>query len=96
MPKHPEISWTHPAGGMFIWLRLPRQLNAFQMMYKSLEKKVLYLPGETFYANNPERNTIRLAFATMNEDQIREGLTRLAALVRDELAACGGSGRTAP
>ena len=36
------------------------------------------------------------AFATMNEDQIREGLTRLAALVRDELAACGGSGRTAP
>ena len=87
MPKHPEIRWTHPKGGMFIWLTLPRAINTFKMMPKSLEKKVLYLPGDTFYAKNPEHNTIRLAFATMDRDKIREGLKRLAALVRQELAA---------
>ncbi|MDL2059357.1 PLP-dependent aminotransferase family protein [Mesosutterella sp. AGMB02718] len=85
MPRHPEIHWTHPEGGMFIWLHLPKQLDTFAMMQRAIEKKILYLPGQFFYALRPDVNCIRLAFVTVRKDLMREGVKRLSSLIRDEL-----------
>ena len=89
MPKHPEIYWTRPAGGMFIWLHLPEGFDTFKMMDEAVRRKVLYIPGEFFYAQNPDKNCIRLAFVTVPKDRMRVGVERLASLVKAELERLG-------
>lgn len=89
MPKHPDIWWTRPEGGMFIWLHLPKGFETFRMMSEAVKRKVLYIPGEFFYAKNPDTCCIRLAFVTVQEPQMREGVKRLAELVASELKRLG-------
>lgn len=73
--------WTKPEGGMFVWLTLPEELDADALLPSAVEQGVAYVPGSTFYADNPRANTARLAFVTLTEDEISEGLRRLAAVL---------------
>jgi 2-aminoadipate transaminase len=76
MPK--EVSWTRPTGGMFIWLTLPARIDTTELLQISLEQKVAFVPGTSFYANGGGTNTMRLNFSHSAPERITEGVARLA------------------
>lgn len=78
----PEATWTRPEGGMFIWARLPEHIDSMKMLDEAIAQNVAFVPGAPFYANAPERNTLRLSFVTVPKEKIREGVERLGRLIR--------------
>jgi 2-aminoadipate transaminase len=80
-----SVSWTRPEGGMFIWVTLPKHVNAMQLLDQALAARVAFVPGAPFYANDPQTNTLRLSFVTVPPERIREGVAILGKLIRDML-----------
>ena len=87
-----EISWPAPRGGFFLWATLPAELNADAMIRRSVAHGVIYVAGEAFFVNGSGKNLIRLSFSAPTHERIREGVRRLGATVREELAALTASG----
>lgn len=76
------VSWTRPAGGMFVWLELPAGFDGAQMLERSIaEERVAFVPGAAFYPDRSGKATCRLSFSTNRPERIREGIGRLAALM---------------
>ncbi|WP_217554731.1 PLP-dependent aminotransferase family protein [Streptomyces sp. GbtcB6] len=71
-------TWNRPAGGMFLWARLPESYDTTALLRRVVEQNVAYVPGEPFYAADPDRSTLRLCFVTQTPEEIEEGLRRLA------------------
>ncbi len=75
------IEFTQPGGGLFFWARLTgaggQLKDANELARRAIEKGVAFVPGAPFYATNPDVSTLRLSFATVGEDKIREGVARL-------------------
>lgn len=80
-----EIKYTKPDGGMFIWLELPNEINVDELLDKAIEAGVAYVSGESFFANNGPKNTMRLNYTTMPEAQIVEGIKILSNVLKKEL-----------
>lgn len=80
-----EIRWTRPQGGMFVWVTLPRLLNARDMLGKAIKKKVAYVTGSSFFADGSGKNNMRLNFSHATHDGIRKGITRLAEVIEAEM-----------
>ena len=80
------VTWTHPAGGLFLWLRLPEGMDAEQLLRPAVEEEgVAYVVGSGFHADGGGKNTLRLNFSFPSEANIDEGIRRLARLVRRRL-----------
>ena len=75
-------SWTRPAGGLFLWARVPEWIDTAEMLSEAVQAKVAYVPGFAFYPE-PERgrNTMRLNFSNAQPEQIEEGIRRLGGLL---------------
>jgi 2-aminoadipate transaminase len=78
-------SWTHPAGGFYVWLRFPDGINAKAMLPHAIDAKVAYVPGIGFYADGSGGQFARLCYAFPEPDRIREGIRRLASVVENQL-----------
>ncbi len=89
MPKVPGLSWTAPEGGMFLWITLPPEMDAEQMLPEALRRDVAYVAGSAFYLDGGGRNTMRLNFSFPSREEIREGIGRLAGLIRARLGGAG-------
>ena len=72
-----ELEWNRPDGGMFIWLRMKEHDDAMKLYESALKEKLVVMPGRPFHINGGD-NTIRLNFATAGEEEIKEGVKRLA------------------
>lgn len=81
------ISWTEPSGGMFLFVTLPTSLDAAKLLEKSLRNNVAFVCGSAFYCNNEGYNTMRINFSFASEQDICEGIKRLARVIREELAS---------
>ncbi|MDG6225258.1 MAG: PLP-dependent aminotransferase family protein [Candidatus Thermoplasmatota archaeon] len=81
----PGIKWTTPTGGLFLWVTLPRSVNTRLMLQKALEKKVAYVVGDAFYPDGSQYNSMRLNFSYCKDEELREGVKRLADVIREEL-----------
>lgn len=80
------VEWTKPEGGMFVWITLPTQLDAADIFATSLKtEKVAFVPGSAFFADGTGQNTMRLSFSCADEATIREGVARLAKVIRAAL-----------
>ena len=77
-----DVQWNTPAGGMFIWLRLPPQIDAAELLPRALDMGVAFVPGAAFFAHNPDPRTLRLSFVTASVEQIDIGIAALAAAIR--------------
>lgn len=81
-----EVEWTKPVGGIFIWVCLPEYINADLLFHKAAAVKVSFIPGSKFYADGHEKyNTLRLNFSYSSMEQIKEGIKRLADLIKEEM-----------
>ncbi|MDD5142314.1 PLP-dependent aminotransferase family protein [Methanoregula sp.] len=74
----PEIIHTNPEGGMFLMATLPPGLSSREVFDEGVRKKVAVLPGLPFYVDGGGTDTIRLNFSSASEEQIHEGMHRLA------------------
>jgi 2-aminoadipate transaminase len=85
----PEVTWTHPQGGLFLWVTLPAGLDIKAILKSALEQNVAFVPGDSFYANDGREGSrhMRLNFSNAAPEQIREGIRRLAAAVKSHLTA---------
>lgn len=82
------VSWTHPQGGLFLWVRLPEAMDTEQLLVPAVEEEgVAYVVGSGFHADGGGKHTMRLNFSFPSEAEIEEGIRRLAALVRRRLPA---------
>jgi 2-aminoadipate transaminase len=80
------VTWTRPAGGLFVWATLPGGLDAKAMMPRAISARVAYVPGTGFYADGTGRANLRLNFSFPPPERIREGVRRLAGVVEQEMA----------
>jgi len=87
MPADAGISWTEPEGGLFLWVRLPKGIDTEEMFPRAIERKVAYVVGSAFYVDGNGKNAMRLCFSLNTLEEIDEGIERLAAVVREEIAA---------
>jgi 2-aminoadipate transaminase len=78
-----DASWTHPAGGFYVWVTLPPGFDTPSMLVKAIERRVAYVPGTAFYPDGSGRDRLRLAFCYPPEEAIEEGIKRLGKLVRE-------------
>ena len=85
MPKHPDISWTRPEGGLFLWVTLPDSLDVDHLFYQALEANVAYVAGTGFYTDNGGKHSMRLNFSYPTEKEIEEGVQRLSRVIRRNL-----------
>lgn len=81
----PELSWTNPNGGFYVWLTLPETLDSKAMLPRAVRELVAYTPGTAFYADGGGRGNMRLSFCYPTPEQIKVGIRRLANVVNGEL-----------
>lgn len=82
----PEGSqWQAPQGGMFFWVRLPENCPAMALLPQAVAEGVAYVPGEAFYAHQPDARTIRLSFVTLSPEDIRLAVAALGRVLRRHL-----------
>jgi 2-aminoadipate transaminase len=79
------VTWTRPEGGMFIWVTLPKHIDSMQLLDAAVAQNVAFVPGAPFYANAPQKHTLRLSFVTVPPERIREGVAILARLIAAKL-----------
>ncbi len=75
------IDFVEPQGGLFVWARLTgaggKVRDGGEFARRAIDQGVAFVPGAPFYACNPDPSTLRLSFATVGLDKIKEGVARL-------------------
>ena len=84
-----DVSFNVPAGGMFLWLRMPAGIDTVALLPHAVERNVAFVPGAPFYAGQGDPRTLRLSFVTASVEQIDTAIGALAATLRDALARSG-------
>jgi DNA-binding transcriptional MocR family regulator len=78
----PGCSWTRPDGGLFLWARVPEEVDTEELLALASRSKVAFVPGGPFWVNRVVRNTMRLNFSNASDVMIVEGIKRLGEAVR--------------
>jgi 2-aminoadipate transaminase len=80
----PEVKWTHPQGGLFLWVTLPDGTDCRALFRAALAEDVAFVPGDCFYANDSSEGCrhMRLNFSYCEPEQIHEGIRRLSLAVK--------------
>lgn len=84
-PKN--VQFTRPEGGLFTWMELPEGASARDLLRRTLAEKIAFVPGGSFYPNNPRENTLRLNYSNMPENRIQEGMAKLGKITKDYLTS---------
>lgn len=79
------VTYTKPMGGLFIWVTLPVGMDADELFLKSVEKKVAFVPGRTFFACECRPNTLRLNFSMPNLNDIETGIEKLCGIIKESM-----------
>jgi 2-aminoadipate transaminase len=82
----PEVHWTRPQGGLFLWVTLPEWLDAAEVFNKAVANKVAFVPGTPFFSDDGGHNTMRLNFSNARPEQIEVGIRRLGEVLAMEMA----------
>ena len=74
-----RIRFHRPLGGMFLWATFNDDFNTTEWLKSTLQNGVVYVPGEFFYCDNPDKSTLRLSYVTVSEDNLLKAAQRLKA-----------------
>ena len=75
------VRYTHPEGGLFLWVDLPEAIIAKDMLLEAVERNVAFVPGTHFYVDGGHENTLRLNFSNSELPQIETGMDVLTKLI---------------
>jgi 2-aminoadipate transaminase len=78
----PEVHWTEPHGGLFLWVTLPERIDVAEILPAAIAEHVAFVPGAAFFADGTGRNTFRLNFSNATPPKIDEGIRRLGAVLQ--------------
>ncbi len=78
------VRYTRPSGGLFAWVTLPEHIDAKELLVECLKEKVAFVPGGSFFPNGGHQNTLRINFSFATQEQVREGIKRIAMVMRRE------------
>ena len=81
----PEVSWTKPHGGLFLWVTMPPGVDSSKLLDSALRQNVAFVPGDPFFPNGDTGSHMRLNFSNAQPEMIREGVRRLSIAVAHEL-----------
>ena len=83
----PEARWTHPEGGLFVWVTLPDCVDTPQMLSVALERGVTFVPGDGCFPGGSGlgRNSMRIAFCYEEPENIREAIRRLGEVIEERM-----------
>jgi len=73
----PGAVWEEPKGGMFFWIELPERIDTAELLKRAVEQGVAFVPGVTFFADNPKRNAMRMNFSYNDAQVMERGMERL-------------------
>jgi len=76
------VSWTKPEGGLFLFITLPSHMDAEKLFEIAIKENVAFVLGSVFHCDGSGRNTLRMNFSYMSEEQNKEGVRRLANAVK--------------
>ena len=79
-----NVKFTVPKGGMFTWATLPEGQSSLRLFDKAIKKNVAFVPGDPFYVNEHDANTLRLNYTNATEERIEEGIRRLAEAMNEQ------------
>jgi len=79
------VTWTHPLGGLFLWVTLPEYMDTNIILKDAVTEKVAFVPGDSFYPYGGGSNSMRLNFSNAKPEKIREGIQRLSRVVKKYL-----------
>jgi len=79
------VQWTKPKGGLFLWVTLPENCDTTALFSTAVEAKVAYVPGTSFHPLGGGLNTMRLNFSYSKPEIIREGIKRLAKVLKENM-----------
>ena len=69
------ITYVRPEGGLFIWAKLPQDVDMLDYVNKLIERNVAVVPGTAFMVDDTKPcSYIRLNFSTPDDDKIVEGV----------------------
>lgn len=93
-----DVTWTRPAGGFFLWVTAPPDIDTQALVASATRLGIAYVPGAPFYPDGRGTNQLRLAYSRVEEDTIDEGIRRLATLLGGPSADPGrrDTGRSTP
>jgi len=77
-----SAKWNRPEGGMSVWVTLPAQIDASNLLSLAMQEGVIFSPGSRFYFASPLRNTMRLTFTFEEMEKIDEGVKRLGNILK--------------
>ena len=84
-PKN--ATWTKPAGGFYIWITLPPEIDTNALMPKAIAAKVAYVPGTAFYADGFGSWSLRISYCYPTVERITEGIKSLGGVIKSEMEA---------
>jgi len=74
----PGVTWNEPKGGMFFWLTLPQEIDSAELLKTAVDLGVAFVPGGTFFAEDPLMNTMRMNFTHNDTEGTVTGMKRLS------------------
>ena len=80
-----EAQWNRPKGGIFLWVTLPKTIDATKMVFEAVERGVAYIPGSNFFTDPKKTNYLRLNYSYPSKDDIIEGIKILGRLLKEKL-----------
>ncbi|MDO5092282.1 MAG: PLP-dependent aminotransferase family protein [Propionibacteriaceae bacterium] len=89
-------TWTHPAGGFFVWVTLPEGIDASAMLPRGVSARVAFVPGAAFFADGQGARNVRLSYCFPTPERIITGVERFAEVVHGELDMLQTFGMHAP
>ncbi len=84
-----EAEWTLPQGGLFIWATLPDYIDTTDLLARALSDDVAFVPGRAAYLDGRGGSSMRLNFSGVPEDDIREGVRRIGAVIGEQVGLYG-------
>ena len=82
----PEAHYVIPKGGLFIWVELPEDKDATELLIRAGREKVAFITGAAFYPSAKKNHEFRLNFSNMAEEDTRRGIAILGRLIKEYLA----------
>lgn len=79
------VSWTHPEGGLFLFLTLPEGFDAVKFYDVALDNEVAYVAGTFFRTDGAGLNTMRMNFSFLDESRMEKGIKVLAHLIKENM-----------